>query len=387
MNVAVKAAKHAAPGPYLGFALQPVRLCYHLLTCPSGAHVSLELLDDVAIHRADGTLALEQTKSALKQNPLSDWAADLWKAIANWLDSAASGAIDPSKCQFRIYVSPLHTGAVAQALSDCNSDAAVEKLTAAAALNFKKKKPAACAPYIQRFLSASDDERAAIVTRLTIVSEADPLESLRTLLKTTVVPELIDVLCESAIGMAKEQADELIRQGKAAKIDGDRFKANFIAFVQRNNLPGLLTSLTEKPDEDQVVAILVQRPTFIRQLELIDSNYDDRMRAVSDYLRSSADKTRWAETGAVFEGSLRDFDESLVWRHGLISDEIADLSSHHDSIRKGRAIYRRCAQLQIPIDGRAVPEHFVHGCFNALADTLRLGWHPEYEALLGPSEE
>jgi len=31
MNVAVKAVKHAAPGPYLGFALQPVRLCYHLL--------------------------------------------------------------------------------------------------------------------------------------------------------------------------------------------------------------------------------------------------------------------------------------------------------------------------------------------------------------------
>ena len=40
MNVAVKAVKHAAPGPYLGFALQ-VRLCYHLLTCPKGAQVSL----------------------------------------------------------------------------------------------------------------------------------------------------------------------------------------------------------------------------------------------------------------------------------------------------------------------------------------------------------
>ena len=67
MNVAVKAVKHAAPGPYLGFALQPVRLCYHLLTCPKGAHVSLEYLDDVAIHNSDNTFILEQTKSALKQ--------------------------------------------------------------------------------------------------------------------------------------------------------------------------------------------------------------------------------------------------------------------------------------------------------------------------------
>ncbi|MCP3396178.1 ABC-three component system protein [Bradyrhizobium sp. CCGB20] len=387
MNVAVKAAKHAAPGPYLGFALQPVRLCYHLLTCPGEAQVSLELLDDVAVHYADRTLALEQTKSALKQNPLSDWAADLWKAIANWLDSAASRTIDPNKCQFRIYVSPLHTGSLAQALNDCNSDADVEELTAAVALSFKKKKPSACAPYVQRFLSASDDERTAIITRLAIVSETDPLESLRALIKTTVVPELVDVLCESAIGMAKEQADELIRQGKAAKIDGDRFKANFIAFVQRNNLPGLLTSLTEKPNESEVTAILIQRPTFIQQLEIIDSSYDDRVRAVSDFLRSSSDKTRWAEAGLVFEGSLREFDDSLVWRHGLISTEVADLSPLNDSARQGRAIYRRCAQLQIPIDGRAVPEHFVHGCFNALADAKRLGWHPEYEALLGPNED
>jgi hypothetical protein len=34
------------------------------------------------------------------------------------------------------------------------------------------------------------------------------------------------------------------------------------------------------------------------------------------------------------------------------------------------------------LDGRAVPLHFVHGCFNALADNRRLGWHPEYETLL-----
>src|SRR5271166_840674 len=97
MSVAILAAKHTAPGQYLGFALQPVRLCYHLLTCPKGARVSLEHLDDVAVHYANGALMLEQTKSALKQNPLSDWAEDLWKAVANWLDSSANGEIAPGR--------------------------------------------------------------------------------------------------------------------------------------------------------------------------------------------------------------------------------------------------------------------------------------------------
>ena len=73
-----------APGQYLGFAIQPVRLCYHLLTCPAKAKVSLEYLDDVAIHYCDGSVLLEQAKSALSQNPLSDWAIDFWKCLANW---------------------------------------------------------------------------------------------------------------------------------------------------------------------------------------------------------------------------------------------------------------------------------------------------------------
>ncbi|HEY7296498.1 MAG TPA: hypothetical protein VH684_01070, partial [Xanthobacteraceae bacterium] len=62
MNIAVKGVKHAAPRPYLGFALQAVRFCFHLLDSPKGAKVSLELLDDVAVHYADGSLMLEQTK-------------------------------------------------------------------------------------------------------------------------------------------------------------------------------------------------------------------------------------------------------------------------------------------------------------------------------------
>src|SRR5215213_8529233 len=67
-------AKHSAPGQYLGFALEPVRLCYHLLTAPKRAKVSLEVSDDIAVHFPGGAILLEQTKSALTQNPVSDWA-------------------------------------------------------------------------------------------------------------------------------------------------------------------------------------------------------------------------------------------------------------------------------------------------------------------------
>ena len=76
------------------YALQPVRLCHHLLDCPPGAHVSLEHTEDVAIHYPEGLQLLEQTKSALKQNPISDWADDLWKTIANWLNNIKAGEVE-----------------------------------------------------------------------------------------------------------------------------------------------------------------------------------------------------------------------------------------------------------------------------------------------------
>lgn len=375
MNVATLPAKHSAPGQYLGFALQPVRLCYHLLTCPNGARVSLEHLDDVAIHCANGALMLEQTKSALKQNPLSDWAEDLWKAVANWLDSAANGEIAPGRTQFQLYVTPSRTGAWAQALSDATTPADVTCLTAEIKAKLARRKtPAGCSTFLRRYLDASEDERFAIVGCLKVLSDDnDPIDALRALLAPTVSPEIVDLLCQAAIGMAKDQADRLIRDGKPAIIEGDAFKANFRSFVQRNNLPGLLTSFTAPPAVSEVSTILSTRPTFIRQLELIEATEKERVRAISDFLRTSADKSVWAETGLVYEESLRDWDDDLVRRHGWISGEIADVHADRDASVRGRLVYRRCAQLQAPLDGRAVPGHFVHGCFNALADIERLG--------------
>ena len=113
--------KHSAPGPDLGFALQPVRLCYYLLSSPLDSSVSLELLDDVAVHYADGTVLLEQCKSALSHNALSDWSEDLWKTIANWLVAVESRKVDESKASFRLYVTPPKSGNMSSAIHEATS--------------------------------------------------------------------------------------------------------------------------------------------------------------------------------------------------------------------------------------------------------------------------
>jgi len=384
MNVAVKATKHAAPGPYLGFALQPVRLCFHLLTCPAGAKVSLEYLDDVAVHYADGSVLLEQTKSALKQNPISDWSDELWKCFANWTEGIAAGKIAPECSSFQLYVTPAKQGDWAQALSNAKTASDLDALFATInAKRTKSKKPKACDAYIDSFLNAPPAVRNAIALNFTLASsETDPIDSLRNQIKATVDPRLVDDVCHAAVGRAKEQIDRLIRAGQPPQIDGDAFKAAFRAFVRTINIPGLLTSLTSPPPKDQVEAVLSTRPVFIRQLEIIGTSEDERVRAVSDFLRASADKSVWAEQGLVYADGLNEWDNSLIGRHSFISAETSDLHADKDGAFRGRMTYRRCAQLEAPLEGRAVPMHFVHGSYNALADIMRLGWHPDYQSLL-----
>ncbi|RWI83811.1 ABC-three component system protein [Mesorhizobium sp.] len=384
MSGLTKAAKHSAPGQYLGFALQPVRFCYHLLTCEKGTKVSLEHLDDVAVHYADGTVCLEQTKSALKTNPLSDWAIDFWKALANWAGAFDDGLLKIGKARFRIYVTPSRKGTFAQALSDATTANEVGAILAGIAKKAAAAKSSpACAEHLKTVLDLAPERQVAIIANMRVESaDNDPIDPIRALLAPTVPPELVDLFCAAAIGIAKQNADRLIQLGQPAILDGDAFKVSFRAFVQKNMMPGLLTSLRPAPQQGDIESILSTRPTFIRQLEFIGASDDDRLRAVSDFLRTSADKADWAERGLIFEESLRDWDDDLVKRHGFIAGDVADRYGDRAADARGRLVYRQCALLQAPLEGRAVPGHFVHGCFNTLADTLRIGWHPDFATLL-----
>lgn len=384
MNALTQTAKHSAAGQYLGYALQPVRLCFHLMTCPDGASVSLEHIDDVAIHLPDGRIILEQNKSALKQNPVSNWAEDLWKTIANWLKFVEAGEIDPDTTEYRIYVTPIKSGSFAKRLHQAQSDEQVSDFVALLIKELGKlEAPPACDVNIQHFLSAEAVIRSSLVKNLSIIStDIDPVDAIRNIFKPTVDPAILDIICERAIGAAKETADRLIRARKPAIIEANRFRAEQRAFVQKNNMPGLLSSLTSPPTGEEVQQVLLARPNFIRQLELIGVETDALVKAVSDYLRTAADIAIWAECGRIFEKNLVEWHDDLVSRHEHISAEIKDIYTGHSLDARGRIVYRRCALLQAPLDGQVVPGHFVHGSYNSLAHEFRLGWHPEYQTLM-----
>lgn len=383
-----KGIKHVAPGQYLGFGLQPVRLCYHLLTGAPGDRVSLEHLDDVAVHRADGSILIEQTKSALTGNPLSDWSDDLWKTLANWVQALDSGQFDLAKTEYCLYVTPVKSkvGKLVAAMDTATTAQDVAKLMADLQGHLSKRSsPPACIAHVNAFLDADPVLRVQLISRFSVANDdSDPVAPLKGLLKTAIDADTAEALVRSAIGHAKEAADALLRKGQSAILPCDAFQQWFRAYVRHNNMPGYLSSLGQTPAGDVVAGLLAARPVFVQQLGLIDAPDDDTLRAVSDFLRASATKSEWAERGLVFKENLESWDEDLLRHHSAVRGEIEILHPTLAAGKRGRAVYSRCLTANPALDGHAVPGFFIHGSFNALAEYRRLGWHPDYMQLLPP---
>lgn len=385
----VAKSKHNAPGQYLGFALQPLRMFYHLLTAPTDAWVSLELVDDVAVHYANGDVLAEQTKSALSHNPLSNWASDLWKTLANWIDDIDAGRLNVDRTTFQIYVTPVYEGGFSSSISKACTRAEVAAIVASVSTSVAANPPAdECLKHIQKFLSFAEDTRWKFVKRIHIVSmDRDPVEALHRLLIATTDESLHELLCATGIGLAKERADSLIRQRKPAKIKCGDFQREFRAIARKSNTPGFLQSMSPVPEATEMKALLLSRPDFVAQLDFVGAQESQKLRAVSDFLRTKSDKVNWADVGLVFKGSFDELDDDLLRDHESIKSLVSDEHSDKDDATRGRMIYVRCTSLAQPVEGKVVPKHFTPGSFNALADSRRLGWHPRYAELFLKEEE
>jgi hypothetical protein len=371
--------KTVAPGQYLGYSLQQVRLCYHLLRAPDAQTVSLEYLDDVAVHRPDGTVLLEQSKSALTGNPISDRSEELWKTFANWADLVADGTVDAITDDFSLYVTPYKNGKLVLAMHEAVSDEAVLSVLAKVKSLIKTEGASSgCDPHILRFLKAGTEICSRIIGRFQLMTEADPIEGIRVYLRATLPPEVLDNFCAVAIGLAADWINKRIREGGIPIISASEFRKHFRAFVRKHNLSDLLLSKAPSPSTDDIVSMVDKAPLFIRQLHAVSATQDMLVTAVSDFLRATADKVHWADEGQIVTDSLDELDAQLERNHKIVRDEIEDTHTTQDELWRGRALYRKCATTVLPLDGRVLPPHFIAGAYNCLADIPRLGWHPSY---------
>jgi hypothetical protein len=379
-------------GQLYGYSLQTTRATARLLQSSPGSYVTVEVFDDVGVENGEGQRTAEQTKSGVTQNPIADRSVELWKTMCNWLDAVEQGHIEVDKTVFELYVSTKRRGAIAESFAKAGSPelATIEIRKAkdlfwgTAPSHAKRKNVAATlAPHLDRLFAADETIVASIVARFSLsFGQGDSIDELEALVANKIVSsEMRSTVVHQMLGWTKAAFDRLLARGKPAVIASDEFLRELTSFVQKYDRNKILYSFAPLPPADVAAAELPVR-TYVRQLDLIELDYDEKLRAANDYLRASLDRSIWAEKGLVHPSSFDEFGEELerAWAAKKMSVGVQAAGKPHVDV--GRLLYAECLQVKQDLQATAVPSHFTPGCFHALAEDQKVGWHPGYKAAL-----
>lgn len=375
-----------APGQYLGYSLQTVRMCYYLVTCEPNESVALEVFEDVGVLNDDGTVIAEQTKSALTHNPVSDWSVDLWKSLSNWVDAIQLGSIDNEETRFRLYSAQKHTGETVRRFSN-----ALTVDEAVGAVNFVRgqydaleKRPSGCAKYADNFFQCDPNIQSRIINQFSFESGVnDPVQDLRNRLSLGLSEPVQELACHYVLGWVQDAVISLISDRKPAIIKASVFREKYAAFVRKHQNDNVLPIFSEKPSESSLKEALGTMPIYVRQLDIVDADADIKIRAVSDFLRASSEKTIWSANSIFLPDSLEELDVDLErqWANQSKMVRLKNASLSEEEL--GLLFYLESIERKHRMENKDLPAFFVAGSLHCLANQLVIGWHSNYKTKVG----
>lgn len=379
-----------APGQALGYGLQYTRLTFLLLDAPEGTFCSFEVLDDVAQQNISGKVVLNQTKSALTGNPASNRSVELWKSLHNWVRGIQEGIINPDTTEFVLYISKSVSGSIIEAFSNAKTESDALKAIELAKETLwgtgpkyplKANLPDGLSKHANPVLEAKASIVLPFVRNFRLeFSSGSPLEDLKAKLKCMPIsPKNVDVILEHICGWVKVAIDSHLENNRPAVVSRDKFSVEFRAFVRKLEQEEILHNFASEPSMSAKHSELPK--LYVQQLNLIGLEFEDKLEAISDYLRASYNRTKWAQRGDVHESSYDELDSNLKrsWKHLKLRIEAEGKAEELD---RGRILYSECMQHKTLVAGMEPPDHFVPGCFHHLSNEQHLGWHPRYRELL-----
>ncbi len=377
---------------YKGFAAQPTRMALLLLKAGRGAKVSLEYLDDVGVHNADGTQLASQMKVG-RTNPVSDRAVPLWKTFANWVRQVRFDGLDPSSTTFELHVPKKFSGAMVRRFSDAKTKVSVRDAFLEARRlhwgefpNYSKRSEVAATlqPHLEELFGSDAGSRAfqAVIARFqfTIAGKTAVQELHDHIVDVVgVLPSAVEkVLCYYHGWITKTVQEQVDRTHKPPVIAREDAFNEFHSFYRSIAMGGALPDLATEPTPEDYANLL--KFQFIRQLELINADAKTRDFAMTMFFKAGSVRTKWVDHDHIREDSIEKLYQTLMQAHrdyqalGATSASSAEI--------QGRALLAQCQLHRCQLEQKEPPDYFVPGCFHTLADTLQLGWHPNYLKLL-----
>ncbi len=382
------------PDKVYSFTFQIRHMLNELIKAKEGDIISLEALDDVAIEN-NGENELIQIKNVIsKNNPTSNRDVNFWKTFYNWLLYVQGENIELEKTKFRLFVHTIDNKNIGdicekfhQADNTNDAEQSLEMAIKEIKGNGEKEIPESYKKYIDVLFD--EDNRTILLNiimnfKVEMEIDKDYEKKLLENLKDRILEDkYTDKILLYMLGWTNEEVNKSIKYGKPAFIkycDFTKILKSQLTMYRQDNV---LHAISVDVDDNNVAKEIEREDIYIKQLNLIDLKYDDKISAVKAFLRTSIDKTEWAERGLINRTGFKEYQDNLIdrWNNSKNLIEIEDITNNYEFF--GKKLYFTCLNdNSVKLQGKDLPSHFTKGEYNHLANNLTIGWHLKYKELL-----
>jgi hypothetical protein len=390
---------HNAVDSYLGYAFQTLQALIVLLRAGDDESVSLELTDDVTLHHSSDVSGssdsryqvAHSTKPTLPDVTLKS--TKLWKTIGIW-----ASEYTPSERYFLLTCAPV--GPELQCLSTDDDRAFLQtKLEQEAAQVIREREQgiyehkdriSSC----RAFMNLTPALRADLLRRTLLIASVPNIKAfdglldqqLRNIARPSKRQLMIDRLREYWINRAcLSLTGELPR--RITKGELQRRIEEISSTIAGNGLPDDYG--TKEPPKSAPVPDMMRR-----QIELVNGGPHRINRAKIAHWKSRNQRQRWLDDDVSMAVRLNELDQKLIdiWkdRHGPMCDDTAAVTEVEKQQHGCTLLdwsHNDAPQWPISIGREPVPVYVTQGTYQDMANSLTVGWHPEYVHRLSPQGE
>lgn len=381
-----------AAGPMVGYLYQVrVALVWAIRQSRVGDFsINLETLDDVSFEKAGEPIAVLQTKHSLNvAATLTDLSPALWKTLRVWMVGLASGEVPATAYRILVSTAAASQGTACAALGVEGAGRDVPEAAKRLKHAATSSQSAGLKDAFDSFLALDDAAREQLLARIYVVPRQPDADAVQAQL----LSELYHVSLHH-----QDQAIKLVEGWWFGRVVHELVHGG--SGISRAEIDAQLSDIQEslKPDSlpiseeiDALLVALEQLPEFAdrpfyKQIELVTTSKLRILSAITSYLRAFRQRSEWTRDDLLFDADLGKYDRRLCEEWQLqreqVRDELSAASTEDAMQTAGRAILKWAEDVVFPIRTGVTVPWVCRGSLHMLADELRVGWHPDFEARL-----
>lgn len=379
---------HTAPGQALGYFFQLDRALCQIAKAPSGSVIGIETEDDIVVKLLNGDKIHEQDKSSTTVFPFIPSKPDLWKSLVIWADGILNEEINPDITQFYLVTNKNTAECIAKTISDAKEDSSITNCL----IELKKYKNTsnqATKRFIDELFSFSDDILKKLIKNTSLICGEELIgDSLKNDLFSLF--QIVDGDEDEKLNVIHQIYGWLFttvrtawQNKQAAWIDRDVVIRLKNKILEKRIEQFINERIFESGDISELDKKAHQLKTYVKQLRLINSDDSEIIEAITDYFNSSEKRTLLAKKGYVTGMQMDIMLQDLRKRWKTIYRRVPLTNRELSKEEQGKLICLDTLDHNTKIGNMETQSYFLtRGTYHDLADSLEVGWHPDYETLI-----